>query len=284
MADELSGWLNELIAGRAVPPATARVVEVLRANPEDAAFATVRSIAETAQVNIATVTRTGQFLGYSGWPAFVLDYRGHYLATLRAGSVLAPNAVSGAPPGPRGRVHRDARALEAMAETLDESSVQRSAERLRGSRRILVLATGMYTGPALQLMHNCQLLGYDAELPLVSASTQLNAVDRLGPEDTLVVFTIWKTADIVFRLTRYAHARGVPIMAFTDRSTPVSALVDFTLTVPSEGTSYLPSAVPVVSAVQVLLSTLADIDPERSRRRFAEVDQLWTEMGIVKDD
>lgn len=232
---------------------------------------------------MATVTRTGQFLGYSGWPALALDYRGQYLASLRAGTVVSRDAGSIAP-GPRGRIQQDRRVLESLAETLDEASVTSAARRLRESRRSVVLATGMYLAPALMLSHNCQLLGYDSELPMVAESTQLNAVDKLGPDDTLVVFTIWKTADIVFRLTRYAHSRGVPVIAFADRTTPVSDVVDLTLAVPTEGTSYLPSAIPVVSTVQAVLSTLADIDPEAAAASFAEADRLWSEMGIVGEN
>ncbi|GAB3194517.1 MurR/RpiR family transcriptional regulator [Nesterenkonia suensis] len=283
MGGDLSVWLDGLLAGRTAPRATARVIEILRSDPQKAAFATVRSMAETAGVNMATVTRTGQFLGYSGWPAFVVDYRGQYLSTLRAGTIPSRGGVADVSPGPRARVHQDAEVLQSMAENLDQESFHRAAQQLRRSGRIVVLATGMYLAPAIQLSYNCQLLGCDSEVPMASASMQLNAVRRLGPGDTLVIFTIWKTADVVFRLTRYAHSRGVPVMAFADRSTPASAMADFTLTVPTEGTSYLPSGVPVVSAVQALLGTLADIDPRGAEASFAEADALWAEMGIIHD-
>lgn len=284
MTDELSRWIDGLVAGRRVPQATARIVEALRTNPQVAAFSTVQAMSELAEVNIATVTRAAQFLGFRGWPDFILDYRGHYLAQLGADAVLAPDPPSGTAGGARFSVQQDARALQSLAETLNEDQVAAAASRLASSRRSVVLATGTYLAPASVLAHNGQLLGYDLELPYGSASTQMNAVRKLGPQDTLVIFNIWKTAAIVPRLARFAHARGVPIVAFADRTTPAVGLADVVLTVPSEGARYLPSSIPAISAVQAVLNALADLDRDRAERSLREADELWGELGIVAAD
>ena len=284
MTDDLSRWIDGLVAERRVPQATCRIIEVLRRNPQVAAFSTVQAMSELAEVNIATVTRAAQFLGFRGWPDFILDYRGHYLAQLGADTVLAPAPAVGAESGPRFSVQQDVRALQSLAESLDEERVAAAAERLAASRRTVVLATGTYLAPANVLAHNAQLLGYDFELPYGSASTQMNAVRKLGPEDTLIIFNIWKTAAIVPRLAKFAHARRVPIVAFADRTTPAVGLADVVLTVPSEGARYLPSSIPAVSAVQAVLNALADLDRDRTERSLREADELWGELGIVSGD
>lgn len=283
--EHLAGWIDALVAGRSVPPATARVIAVLRSAPQEAAFATVRTMAEAADVNIATVTRTAQFLGSSGWPEFVLEYRGRYLAGLRADTMLAPAGEPGSAgrSGPRAAVRGDIRTLQGMAEGLDEEAYVRAAERIRAARRIVVLATGTYMGPAEVLAHNGQLLGYDVDFPRGPSSTQMNAVRRLGAEDAVIAFTVWKTAEIVFRLARFAAERGVPLIVVADRSTPAARLAEVVVTVPSESSRYLPSTLPAVAAVQAVLNALADLDRRHAEAQLREADGLWPEMGITAE-
>ncbi|GAA2097420.1 MULTISPECIES: MurR/RpiR family transcriptional regulator [Brevibacterium] len=282
MTDEfIAGWIDTLLDGRGAPPAMARVLEVLRTAPQEAAFATVKAMAAAAHVNIATVTRTAQFLGFTGWPAFIIEYRGHYLAGLRADSMLAPAGEVGAS-GPREVVLGDISTLQGMAEGLDEDAYSRAAARIRSARRTVVLATGTYLAPAEVLAHNGQLLGYDLELPHGPSSAQLNAVRKLGEGDVVIAFTVWKTAEIVLRLARFARERGAALVVFADRSTEAARLAEVVVTVPSESSRYLPSTIPAVAAVQAVLTVLADLDREHVEAHLREADELWRSMGIVE--
>ncbi|GAA3286644.1 MurR/RpiR family transcriptional regulator [Nesterenkonia halobia] len=283
MGETVISWIDRLVTGRSPSPATERVVAELRAAPDQCAFRTAQQVADVVGVNVATVTRTAQFLGFSGWPAFVLDYRGQYLATLTADRMLSSSgrqddAVRGA-----GSVLRDMRALGALAEVLDERSIDRGAELIRTARRGVVLATGSFAGPATQLSHGAQLLGCDLMLHVGAASSQMTAVRSLGPGDVVVSFNIWKTAEVVNQLALLAADRGAALIVVGDRTTPVTQRADVSITVPSESAGSLPSTVPAVSVVQALLAGVADSDRATAEASLREVEALWRSMGIVAD-
>ncbi len=283
MGHSISGWIDRLVGERRPSPALGKVIAVLKADPELCAFATTQELARIAGVNVATVTRTAQFLGFSGWPAFTIDYRGQYLATLTAGQMLGAVGEGGA--GVRGlaSVFEDARVLGLLAETLEEEVISRAAQLISGARRGVVLATGVYSAPATQLAHSAQLLGFDLTLQAGAVSNQMTAVRRLGSEDVLVTFNIWKTTEAVNQLALHAAERGVPVIAFVDRSTPVAEAAEVVITVPSESLRFLPSTVPVVSAVQALLAEIAEQDRASAQRNLQEADEWWRRFGVVVD-
>jgi len=281
MGHGVSEWVDRLVEGRHPSPALEKVVGVLRSDPELCAFATTQDLAQAAGVNVATVTRTAQFLGFTGWPAFVIDYRGQYLATLTAGQLLSGGEQGSV--GVRGlaSVLEDVRILRVLAEALDEQAIAQAAELLRRARRGVVLATGVYSGPATQLAHSAQLLGCDLSLHEGSVSSQMTAVRRLESEDVLITFNIWKTTEAVNQLALVAAERGVPLVAFIDRSTPVAEAADVAITVPSESPRYLPSTIPVVSAIQALLAEFAEQDRPAAQRHLRESDEWWRRFGVI---
>ena len=280
MSHNVSAWVDRLVSGRRPSPAIAKVVAVLCADPRLCAFATVQQLAVVAQVNIATVTRTVQFLGFSGWPAFVSDYRGQYLATLTADRIL-----SSSPQGVHGiaSILEDVRALESLSETLDVDHIEAGAKLIHEARRGVVLATGIYAGPAAQLVHGAQLLGCDLSLQTGAVSAQLNAVRLLTEEDIVVTFNIWKTTEAVNQLALLAVERGVPVLAVADRSTPVAERSRVVITVPSESSRYLPSTVPATSAIQALLMGVAERDRLAAEVSLREADDMWRRVGVVVD-
>lgn len=278
MGHSVSTWVDKLVNGRSPSPALSRVVAVLRADPELAAFATTAQLADVARVNIGTVTRTAQFLGFSGWPDFVLDYRGRYLATLTADRIL-----SGSSSGVKGlaSIMEDVRALESLVGTLDDTVIEEGAELIGRARRGVVLATGIFAGVAAQLAHGAQLLGCDLSLQTGAVSAQMTAVRQLGPEDLVITFNIWKTTEAVNQLALLAAERGVPLLAIVDRSTPVAQRADLAITVPSDSSRYLPSSVPATSVIQALLMGVAERDRARAEASLREADAMWNRVGVV---
>ncbi|GAA1155534.1 MurR/RpiR family transcriptional regulator [Nesterenkonia sandarakina] len=280
MSHSVSTWVDKLVGGRSPSPALGRVVAVLRADPELAAFATTAQLAAVAQVNIGTVTRAAQFLGFSGWPDLVLDYRGRYLATLTADRIL-----SGSTSGVKGlaSIMEDVRALESLGSTLDDTVIEAGAELIGGARRGVVLATGIFAGVAAQLAHGAQLLGCDLSLQTGAVSAQMTAVRQLGPADLVITFNIWKTTEAVNQLALLAAERGVPLLAIVDRSTPVAQRADLAITVPSDSSRYLPSSVPATSVIQALLMGVAERDRARAEASLREADEMWSRVGVVVD-
>lgn len=283
MSEGITRWINNLVGERKPSPAILRVVETLVSEPEQTAFATAQQVATLAGVNVASVTRCAQYLGYRGWPDFVTDLRGHYLATLTADRVMGPTqapidvTVSGS-------ITEDIRMLELLLETIDESDINATANLIASSEKTVILATGYCAGPGGVLAHGAQLFGYDVQQYSGSATSQINAVRRLTPSDALVVFNVWKTTDVINQLALQAASRGISVTVITDRSSEVSQVASYRIMVSSGGPRHLPSMTGVFAVSQAVLKLIALNNRELVEENLRAVDGMWHGLGVVKDD
>lgn len=282
MDHPLTAWIDELKDGRTPSAAISTVITLLKNSPEIYAFATATSVAKAAGVNAGTVVRTAQFLGFSGWPDFALDYRGRYLASLSTGTVLgaAPqNTISGMPD--TGSSEEDINSLTLMNETVDKQSISLTARTLLAANRTFVLSTGVYSGAASQLAYSCQLVGLDVQSQSGSASTQLSSVRLLNSDDLIIAFKLWRSSKIIDKLCLYGHELGVPQIVVTDRSSNITDLADITLMVPSSSSRLLPSTIPAVATVQSIINEIIFLGGDSVKKKYSELDALWQRFDII---
>ena len=81
-ADASNSWLVELAEQHGLTPKGREIARYLVANPRFGSFASASELADKLSVNVATVVRFAQGLGFGGWPEFQLHFRHRYLGTL----------------------------------------------------------------------------------------------------------------------------------------------------------------------------------------------------------
>ncbi|MGH1554141.1 hypothetical protein ACRAWF_25925 [Streptomyces sp. L7] len=73
----IEAWLTDRTRGTLGPQA-GRVVHVLARAPQFAGYSSAREVAERAGVNVSTVVRTAQQLGFDGWPQLREELRARF--------------------------------------------------------------------------------------------------------------------------------------------------------------------------------------------------------------
>jgi transposase len=100
----IEAWLAGRTTRGALGPQAERVAHVLVRAPQFASYASAREVAERAGVNVSTVVRTAQQLGFDGWPQLREELRARYLASVSSGELSAsPAGVVSRDPGQTGR-------------------------------------------------------------------------------------------------------------------------------------------------------------------------------------
>src|SRR4051794_2695365 len=92
--DTSNSWLSELTGKHELTPKGTTIAHFLETNPRHASFASASDLAEKLAVNVATVVRFAQSLGFSGWPEFQLHSRHRYLGTLLPADLGSGSRVS----------------------------------------------------------------------------------------------------------------------------------------------------------------------------------------------
>ncbi len=278
------GWVADLLGPREPGSGVARVLRALASHPREMSYASTSVAAGLADVNVATVVRAAQVLGYPGWPALRAEARGRYLAGLSTSQVLDEHAGSSERPT-WAALGRDVRNLRELAQVLDPDQVARIARIVADTRVTLVLGSGTFAAPGLQLAHLAQTLGHDVRLQRVGGTALLNAASLLTEQDGVVVFHLWRSPQEVLRAVLVAAERGARVVAVSDQSTAelVEAAEELVL-VPSEGASVFPSVTASTAVVHAVLAELVALDEDAARAAAQAAIDLWTRSGIFPPD
>lgn len=269
-----------MTADRRLSRGTRAVLKAIADDPERASYCSAGQLAETADVNVATVTRAAQAVGFSGWPDLSTEVRNRYLSSLDARKHFERNSQLQVNQG-LSSLFKDLELMQLLSESLSQQSIERIATDIAASRATKVLATGSYTAPGAVLAHNAQGLGYNVSLCTGSATSMINEVRLLEPGDCLVTFSIWKTSSTIDQLCEIAKERGIKLVVIADQRSHLAQIADELILVPSEGAGPMASVTCAISVVQCIVSGLAAIDPERTARMLEDLQELWSRTSAV---
>lgn len=280
----LPGWLANRLGNRRPAAGARRVLEVIDAQPRQMSYASTSATAAEAEVNVATVVRTAQQLGFSGWPALRAEIRSRYLSGLSASEVLGEHSEHTGQGPAWSTLRRDMDNLHDLTRLLDEAQVQRVARLIHAAGTTLVLGSGSFAAPGLQLAHLAQTIGHDVRLHRVGGTALFNAVSLLGPRDCLVVFQLWRTPHEILQAIELAAAAGASIVLVSDQvREDLRELADELVAMPSEGASMFPSLVAATTIVQAIVAALVACDPAAAAAWSDKVEQLWSRYGLFPD-
>jgi DNA-binding MurR/RpiR family transcriptional regulator len=276
-------WLRERLGPREPSQGALKVIRALSSHASEMSYASTAQAAALAGVNVATVVRAAQQLGFAGWPALRAEARSRYLSGLSASEVLSEHGANAESPV-WSAVRGDLRNLQELSRLLDPAQIERVARLVHDAKTTVVLGSGSFAAPGLQLAHIAQTVGYDVRLQREGGTALLNATSRLGEGDCVVVFRLWRSPAEIVNAAHVAADGGARVVMVTDHSTEDAVeLADELVLVPSEGTSMFPSLTAPVTVVHAVLASLIALDEGRARRASDRAEALWTRFGLFPD-
>jgi len=268
-----STWDSIRAALASLHPGQRRVAEVLLAHgPTDLARASVSDIAELSGTSPATVVRTCQQLGFSGFRECAM--------ILACDVTLAAGDGSGAPDAEDGTtnavrfLHEAAAALAHAASSADAALLAAVGSEIAAARRLLVASYGWSHGAAAMFALNLVALGRSVEAP-TDPQMQVVTAANLGPGDVclLVCFTGGHPhAQNVARIAKRTGARVVLITTFSHSLTSESSDINLVFGGRETGEHFsdLPTAGVVqfatLEAVRIAVAAALDIPAQAGLR------------------
>ncbi len=277
--DGFESWLRARVPERGLRSKGASVLQVLLTQPRRVSYSSAAEAAELAGVNVATVSRTAQTLGFSGWSDLQQELRARYLSSLSAPEVAAAQQAEGELAG--ASLRRDLDSLAVLNRRLDEQLLRTIAEGIAQSRRTVIVANGSYFSVGSALGHNVQLAGYEATVVHDDAELA-NAVSRIEPGDVLIAISFWRLYQSTVTAAEEAHDRGARVFALTDAASPaLAAASEQIVLIPAEGVAFFPSLAPGLAVAQAIAAQLSTVDPERTRRSIEAAETEWSRFRLL---
>lgn len=248
-----------------LPPQLQAAARFVLDNPDDVALLSMREQARRAGVPPVTMTRLARQLGFADYAAFrdlqatALRRPSHTAEfSHRAGQLQRQKAQSG----------DGALAAQigwAMADHIagshDEAGVDSliaAATLIEKARKVYFLGLRSCHAVAFHAQYVHGLFRDNGVLLEGAGDTGFDALRHAGPGDALVVVSVAPYTTAAVERTAYAARLGMDIVAITDsRVSPVAALAQASILVPTDTPSFFHAITPAFAAAETLIALVA---------------------------
>ena len=218
-----------------LPRRLRQCADYIAANTDRIAVSTVAELAAGADVPPSAVMRFCQILGFSGFSGMQRLFREAYtpgwpdyatrLKNLKSGGAGSPSALLAE------FVEAGRLSLEALAKSADEAALQQAVTILTGVETVHLVGLRRAFPVATYLAYVFEKMSVPAMLHDEVGKLDHRFALRKG--DALLAITFAPYSEETIALAQDAKARGLPVVALTDRMTsPLVRFSDAVLTVP----------------------------------------------------
>ena len=245
---------------------------------EETCFLSSRELAKRFQVDAATIVRSVQALGYSGFDDFSLDLRRHLM------SRITPYTALEAATRKKGSVadhidHALDKAVEninSLRSNLNRGDLVALARSIHRSRRILVVGLDFAASLAHYLAYGLAFLGFDAEALAGSEGYLQHRLKGLTSKDLVVAISFGRCLRVTVESVLWARNRGVPTFGITDSdTTPIARYCDHYLVAAVVSPSFLNSYVAPIGLISAIHVACAHFRPKRSLTQLKPTDKEY---------
>ena len=218
-----------------LPRRLRQCADFIAANTDRIAVSTVAELATGADVPPSAVMRFCQILGFSGFSEMQRLFREAYspgwpdystrLKNLKEGGAGSPSALLAE------FIEAGRQSLEALAKSADETALQQAVSVLAAADTVHIVGLRRAFPVASYLAYVFEKMSVPAMLH--DGVGKLDHRFALRPNDAVLAITFAPYSEETLTLAQDARARGLPVVALTDRMTsPLVRYADAILTVP----------------------------------------------------
>ena len=273
------GLLGRLrIEGPTLPGALARIAEVIVADPEAAAHASIVDLAERTGTSTATVTRFSRALGFKGYANLRVAIA---TETGRAEQARWETDISGdiAPEDSLDSVLKviataDTRAIQATAGGLDMNDVERVAVAIAGAGRVEIFGLGSSGTAGREMAFRLERI----RIPVWSRSdthTALTNAALLGPGDVAIGLShSGRTVEVIETLAEAADHGALTVAVTSYPRSPLAETADVVFTTAVHETTFRLAALSALHSTLLVLDLIYVAVAQRTYERTTEAFEL----------
>jgi len=238
-------------------PNKKKIADFLMESHQDAAFMTASQLARHLGVDVATVVRFAQDIGYAGYPALAREVRSLVKDELQAahefaaGEVKAENTFTQV-------LLKERDNLEQSLMKIPAETVQQAVDALKAAKHIYIIAQGEVLDLARFFATRLQLLGLPVESVSGDTAAIALALEKLSADDVVVGVSHSKVAAETAGALRFASERGAKTIGLVStHASPVAHVASLVIICPSKSMTAAPSFGAMASVMDAILQMLS---------------------------
>ncbi|RPI51236.1 MAG: MurR/RpiR family transcriptional regulator [Chloroflexi bacterium] len=264
---------------QSLSPSFRRIADLILTSHERAAFMSASRLARHVGVDVATVTRFSQQLGYEGFVELIREIQGAVLEEMRESRAPVQERQETAPNPVARMLWRDWANLEKTIQQLPLDKAEEAAELLRTARRVYIVSEDAAAGLSAATQSYLSMIRRGVIALDHGPYNVALALKEVGPEDVIVAlgFSDYAlTATRALALGKKMGARTIGIIAQAD--CPIAGEAELLLSCAATEEGYLPSPTAMASILFALSYSLYASNTDAYGRERAQFEEVYADL------
>jgi DNA-binding MurR/RpiR family transcriptional regulator len=259
-------------------PNKKKVADFLMESHRDVAFMTASRLARHLKVDVATVVRFAQDIGYAGYPALAREIQELVKNELKSAHEFAAGEVKAESPFVAIML-KERENVERALMNIPADTVQQAVTTLKAAQNIYIIAQGEVLDLARFFATRLQLQGLQAKALSGDTVAMALALDKLTAGDVVVGLSHSKCAVETAGAVRFAREREAKTVGLVStHASPVAHVVELVIICPSKSMTAMPSLGSMASIMDAILQMLTLDRPEEAAERQAALERTYIEL------
>jgi DNA-binding MurR/RpiR family transcriptional regulator len=264
---------------QSLSPSFKKIADFILASHQRTAFMSASRLAKHLGVDVATVTRFSQQLGYDGYTQLIREIQEKVLDEMREARAPFTERLQSAEGSFAQTLWRDWANLEKTIQNIPVEQAEEALAALKSARRVYFVSEGTGAGLAAAAASYLRMVKTE-----VFASTQgpfdlALELKNLGPEDVVIGigFTSYAyAATQALKLGRQAGAKTIGIIS--QAGCPIGSVAEILFSCSTTEEGYLPSSTAVSAILFALIHSLLLNDAEGYNRQLMRFQDAYAEL------
>ncbi len=270
------------VAQPSLTPKMARLAAFVADNYVQVAFMNTRDLAAAAGVSPTTVVRFPALLGYRNFDDLRASIQDRVNFDLTGVARLHQSAQVNRSPAAllRRIIDADCESLHALAQTFSEPQIERFTNAVLAAERVTIVGVRYVSPLTLFFAYSLAKIKENVHSSIHADSSLFDRVRLMDAGDVMIVIAFARYPAELVALARYAHRRGVRILAITDSPlSPVLPLAEVALFAKTSMLDFVGSLAAPAALITCIVSDLGARLGERAVERLQALEDVASEAG-----
>jgi DNA-binding MurR/RpiR family transcriptional regulator len=272
---------------QSLSPSFKKIADLILTSHQRVAFMSASRLAKQLGVDVATVTRFSQQIGYEGYTQLIREIQDAVLEEMREARAPAMHRLEAAEGGPIQTLWRDWMNLEKTIQNISAEDADEAVKAIQNARRVYIVSEGVGSGLAMAAASYLSVSKVQAFALIQGPFDTALILKELEPEDVVIAIGFTNYAFTATRALELAHRVGAKtIGVISQADCPIGAVAELLFTCSATEEGYLPSLTGAGAILFALIYGFLRQDPDRYNRDLLRFQNSYAELtnGSVRGD
>jgi DNA-binding MurR/RpiR family transcriptional regulator len=264
---------------QSLSPSFKKIADFILTSHQRVAFMSASRLAKYLGVDVATVTRFAQQLGYDGYTQLIREIQEKVLAEMREARAPVTDRLDAAD-GPFAlTLWRDWANLEKTIKNIPADQAEAAVAALHSANRIYLVSEGAGGGLAVAVAAYLNMIKPEAYALVKGPFDLALSLKDLGPDDLVIGIGFTSYAYAATKSLEYAKKVGAKSLGIISQADcPIGAVADILISCSATEEGYLPSLTGVGAILFSLVYTLLLDDSELYSQKLLQFQDAYADL------